>query len=230
MVAAAVAVMQRPAPALRKVVLSPPGRPWRSTAPCTSPPCCAACAPASPTAPSSPCPCPTASSSAPAPSSWWPATATGWPAIPWRGPSPRGDTARSDADAQRDLARSAKNRAEHRYVVDEIAATLAPYCDALDVPDEPSLVAFRSVAHLGTRIDGRLVQPHRRARAPGAACTPRRRWVARPVPTRSPSSRNTRPDDAGLLGGPRRVGRRRRRRGVDDRHPQRAAARRGGCR
>ena len=44
-------------------------------------------------------------------------------------------------------------------MVDEIAATLAPYCDALDVPDEPALVAFRSVAHLGTRIDGRLVQP-----------------------------------------------------------------------
>jgi isochorismate synthase len=44
-------------------------------------------------------------------------------------------------------------------VVDEIAATLAPYCDELSVPDEPSLVAFRSVAHLGTRIEGRLHRP-----------------------------------------------------------------------
>jgi len=77
---------------------------------------------------------------------------------PLAGTVARGDTARSDADAQRDLARSAKNREEHRYVVEEIAAALAPYCDELSVPDEPSLVAFRSVAHLGTRIEGRLAR------------------------------------------------------------------------
>ena len=76
--------------------------------------------------------------------------------FPLAGTVPRGDTARSDADAQRDLARSAKNRAEHRYVVDEIAAALSPFCTELSVPDEPSLVAFRSVAHLGTRIEGAL--------------------------------------------------------------------------
>ncbi len=78
---------------------------------------------------------------------------------PLAGTVPRGDTARADADAQRDLARSGKNRAEHRYVVDEIAATLAPWCEELSVPEEPSLVAFRSVAHLGTRIEGRLARP-----------------------------------------------------------------------
>ena len=78
---------------------------------------------------------------------------------PLAGTVPRGDTARHDADAQRDLARSSKNRAEHRYVVEEIVATLGPYCDALVLPDEPSLVTFRSVAHLGTRIDGVLTRP-----------------------------------------------------------------------
>ena len=76
--------------------------------------------------------------------------------FPLAGTVPRGDTARADADAQRDLARSAKNREEHRYVVDEIAAALAPFCTELSVPDEPALVAFRSVAHLGTRIEGAL--------------------------------------------------------------------------
>jgi menaquinone-specific isochorismate synthase len=75
---------------------------------------------------------------------------------PLAGTISRGDTARADADAQRDLARSGKSRAEHRYVVDAVAATLAPYCDQLAVPEAPSLVAFRSVAHLGTRIEGRL--------------------------------------------------------------------------
>ena len=78
---------------------------------------------------------------------------------PLAGTVPRGDTARADADAQRDLARSAKGREEHGYVVDEIAATLTPYCDELSVPDEPSMVAFRSVAHLGTRIEGHLRTP-----------------------------------------------------------------------
>ena len=78
---------------------------------------------------------------------------------PLAGTVPRGDTARADADAQRDLAGSAKNREEHRYVVDEIAATLAPFCEKLSVPPEPSVVAFRSVAHLGTRIEGRLARP-----------------------------------------------------------------------
>jgi menaquinone-specific isochorismate synthase len=80
-------------------------------------------------------------------------------AHPLAGTVPRGDTARADADAQRDLAASAKNRAEHRYVVDAIAAALRPYCEELAVPAEPSVVAFRSVAHLGTRINGQLARP-----------------------------------------------------------------------
>ena len=78
---------------------------------------------------------------------------------PLAGTVPRGDTARADADAQRALARSDKSREEHRYVVEEIAGTLASYCSELSVPAEPSMVAFRSVAHLGTRIEGRLSRP-----------------------------------------------------------------------
>jgi len=78
---------------------------------------------------------------------------------PLAGTVPRGDTARADADAQRALARSDKSREEHRYVVEEIATTLAPYCAELAVPREPSMVAFRSVAHLGTRMEGRLSGP-----------------------------------------------------------------------
>jgi menaquinone-specific isochorismate synthase len=75
---------------------------------------------------------------------------------PLAGTVRRGDTARSDADAQRALARSAKDREEHRYVVEEIASVLGPLCDELLVPEAPSLVAFRSVAHLGTRMEGTL--------------------------------------------------------------------------
>ena len=75
---------------------------------------------------------------------------------PLAGTVARGETARADADAQRGLAASAKNRAEHAYVVDAIAGALRPFCGELSVPDEPSVVAFRSVAHLGTRIEGQL--------------------------------------------------------------------------
>jgi menaquinone-specific isochorismate synthase len=78
---------------------------------------------------------------------------------PLAGTVARGTTARSDADAQGRLAGSPKEQSEHRYVIDDIAGVLRPLCSSLSVPDGPSLVAFRSVAHLGTRIEGRLAQP-----------------------------------------------------------------------
>jgi isochorismate synthase len=78
---------------------------------------------------------------------------------PLAGTIARGDTARADADAQGHLAASGKDRAEHRYVVDDLTAALRPLCDTLTVPDGPSLVAFRAVAHLGTRIEGHLLGP-----------------------------------------------------------------------
>ena len=80
-------------------------------------------------------------------------------AHPLAGTIPRGSTARADADAQGRLADSHKDHDENRFVVEAIAATLAPYCSGLDVPAQPSLVAFRSVAHLGTRVSGHLREP-----------------------------------------------------------------------
>jgi menaquinone-specific isochorismate synthase len=64
--------------------------------------------------------------------------------------------AASDAEASGRLLRSAKDREEHQLVVDQIAAILAGRCSELEVPDEPTLVPLRSIAHLGTRIVGRL--------------------------------------------------------------------------
>ncbi|HEX3795799.1 MAG TPA: isochorismate synthase [Acidimicrobiales bacterium] len=78
---------------------------------------------------------------------------------PLAGTVARGATARGDADAQGWLAASPKERSEHRYVVDDLSAILGPLCDELSVPAEPSLVAFHSVAHLGTRIEGHLRAP-----------------------------------------------------------------------
>ena len=78
-----------------------------------------------------------------------------------------GTVARSgDPDEDRHLAAallaSQKERAEHRYVVDAIVEALAPYCDSVDAPDVPHLLALRNVAHLATRVTGSL---HEDARA-----------------------------------------------------------------
>jgi isochorismate synthase len=78
---------------------------------------------------------------------------------PLAGTIARGDTARTDAEAQGRLAGSAKDQAEHRYVVDDVVSVLGPWCDMLKAPTSPSLVAFRDVAHLGTRIEGHLKEP-----------------------------------------------------------------------
>jgi menaquinone-specific isochorismate synthase len=69
-----------------------------------------------------------------------------------------GDPLRDDAAVARFLA-SDKERREHRYVVDEILAALAPFCGRLEAPSRPALVRLRSVAHFGTPIRGRLRDP-----------------------------------------------------------------------
>ncbi len=51
---------------------------------------------------------------------------------------------------------SAKDRLEHELVVEAIVEALAPRCTHLEVPAAPSLVRLRTVAHLGTAIEGRL--------------------------------------------------------------------------
>ncbi len=62
----------------------------------------------------------------------------------------------ADAAAAAALLASEKDRAEHRLTVDGVAAALAPWCAALDVPDGPSVVALRNVTHLATTITGTL--------------------------------------------------------------------------
>jgi menaquinone-specific isochorismate synthase len=54
------------------------------------------------------------------------------------------------------LLESAKDRHEHRVVVDAVADALREVCDSLDVPDGPSIVSLRNVVHLGTLVSGTL--------------------------------------------------------------------------
>jgi menaquinone-specific isochorismate synthase len=54
------------------------------------------------------------------------------------------------------LLASAKERHEHKVVVDAVVEALGEVCDALDVPPGPSIVPLRNVSHLGTLIEGTL--------------------------------------------------------------------------
>jgi isochorismate synthase len=67
----------------------------------------------------------------------------------------KGPDARATADLAAFLS-SPKDRLEHELVVEAIVDALAPRCTRLDVPGEPSLVRLRTVAHLGTEIEGTL--------------------------------------------------------------------------
>ncbi|MDQ1437694.1 MAG: menaquinone-specific isochorismate synthase [Acidimicrobiaceae bacterium] len=66
-----------------------------------------------------------------------------------------GDPAVDQAMAAGLLA-SAKERHEHRVVVEAVAAALAPLCEDLAVPDSPTIVTLRNVSHLGTLVTGTL--------------------------------------------------------------------------
>jgi menaquinone-specific isochorismate synthase len=121
---------------------------------------------------------------------------------PLAGTVPRGTTARADADAQGRLAGSDKERAEHRYVVDAVADVLRPFCDELDVPPEPSLVAFRSVAHLGTRITGRLTEPFPTALQLVECLHPTPAVGGTPRAAALEAIRSGEPDDRGYWAGP----------------------------
>jgi menaquinone-specific isochorismate synthase len=78
---------------------------------------------------------------------------------PLAGTVARSGDPRADDRLTAAMMTSAKERREHRLVVDEVAAGLRPVCEWLDVPDSPSIVPLRNVSHLGTPIAGRLTAP-----------------------------------------------------------------------
>lgn len=75
---------------------------------------------------------------------------------PLAGSIPRRDDPEQDRQAAASLKASAKDLAEHRYVVDAIVEALGPLCSEIDAPATPELTATQSMWHLGTRIVGTL--------------------------------------------------------------------------
>ena len=88
---------------------------------------------------------------------------------PLAGTIPRSGDPVVDARSPSAALASAKDREEHRLVVDAVAAVLAPACGELHVPATPSIVPLRNVSHLGTLVTGRLSEP-----APSALALARR--------------------------------------------------------
>lgn len=75
---------------------------------------------------------------------------------PLAGSASRSDDPAVDQAAGRALQASGKDAAEHAFVVDSLAAALAPLCRDLEIPAHPSLTSTREMWHLGTRIRGRI--------------------------------------------------------------------------
>ncbi|ATO64053.1 isochorismate synthase [Mycobacterium avium] len=75
---------------------------------------------------------------------------------PFAGSAPRAADPDADAANGAALASSAKNRHEHRLVIETIRAALEPLCDDLSIAAEPQLSRTATVWHLCTPISGRL--------------------------------------------------------------------------
>lgn len=78
---------------------------------------------------------------------------------PLAGTAARSGDPEADARLEAALYSSAKERAEHRAVVDSISSRLAPVTERLEVPPGPEIVRLRNVSHLRTPISGRLAAP-----------------------------------------------------------------------
>lgn len=76
---------------------------------------------------------------------------------PLAGTAPRGADPERDAELARALLASAKDRREHRLVVEGIRAALAPACRDVDAPEGPHVARLPTLLHLETPIRARLV-------------------------------------------------------------------------
>lgn len=75
---------------------------------------------------------------------------------PLAGSAARGADAEEDERIVAALLASAKDRAEHRVVVEQVTADLVPVLTDLRAPETPAAYPNARLWHLGTRISGRL--------------------------------------------------------------------------
>lgn len=78
---------------------------------------------------------------------------------PLAGSAKRLEDPAADEKAASSLLASEKDRYEHRIVVEDIHRLLRDQCEALEVPDSPSLLSTAALWHLSSRIEGVLKDP-----------------------------------------------------------------------
>jgi isochorismate synthase len=117
-----------------------------------------------------------------------------------------GSTARSpiphvDRERALDLLASAKDRHEHRIVVDAVAEALRPYCSHLHVPREPELVATTTMWHLSTQVSGRVMDTDTSCLTLAAALHPTPAVCGTPTATAREAIHEIEPFDRGFYTG-----------------------------
>ncbi len=80
-------------------------------------------------------------------------------AHPMAGTVPRSGDPTTDARLAAGLLASTKDRVEHQITIDAVHEALLPWCSYLDYEAEPTVVSMANVAHLATRVEGRLSDP-----------------------------------------------------------------------
>ncbi len=76
---------------------------------------------------------------------------------PLAGSEPRSTNPEEDHSRAQALLKSKKDLYEHELVVHAIEKALSPFCKKLSVPNKPELVGTPALWHLGTRIEGELI-------------------------------------------------------------------------
>ncbi len=79
--------------------------------------------------------------------------------IPLAGSRARNKDPVLDFEQGQSLVRASKDLHEHALLVDSIAAILKPFCKALHVPKQPSLISTPTMWHLASSIKGVLNDP-----------------------------------------------------------------------
>lgn len=72
------------------------------------------------------------------------------------GTARRGKTIKEDEQIANELLNDQKNREEHDYVVKMIKESIEPYCENINIPDEPVVLRLRNLQHLYTPVTAKL--------------------------------------------------------------------------
>src|SRR5699024_1455499 len=72
------------------------------------------------------------------------------------GTAPRGETKEVDEKIGADLLNDAKNREEHKYVVQMIKESIDPACENINIPDKPVIYPLANLQHLYTPVTADL--------------------------------------------------------------------------